>query len=319
LDGDLEPIDAGVGHPSLRTGTMYVVYNLGISGVPQKQQITAVHIPRRLHPVGPVDVVLYLHGHKDTDIYDSHHNLVSEDWDPEWNPTLRAHQTKNYKGIAEYLRVRGLLTDVEQGQKSLVFVAPTLSQHASSGDLTNPTKLQRFLDEVMKWLTVYGPYQVTPHLGNLILAAHSGGGSSMLTIAGFRDDVPECWGFDCVYGPEILPPKGTLTAKALDDWADEHYKKNSVESRWVIWSGKQKKRFRAFCSKTKNTNLEMLDLLSQYDGHVAVDVNPHFYQDGPNGSMERIPGNPRANVPAHHDVMTQYLTPCIQDCASLHG
>jgi hypothetical protein len=55
----------------------------------------------------------------------------------------------------------------------------------------------------------------TPTVGNIILAAHSGGGSAMLRLARSRQrstaNIRECWGFDCLYGEGV--------SKLWADWA----------------------------------------------------------------------------------------------------
>ena len=60
-------------------------------------------------------------------------------------------------------------------------------------------------------LKAYGPYKdATPTLGNLVLAAPSGGGVSMqrLATSGNRatSNVRECWGFDSLYNSGDVDP-----------------------------------------------------------------------------------------------------------------
>ena len=69
--------------------------------------------------------------------------------------------------------------------------------------------MDAFLDQVMAgidahFLTPAGT-PGKPTLRNIVLAAHSGGGAAMLTIAtnattGTNNKICEVWGFDCTYG-----------------------------------------------------------------------------------------------------------------------
>jgi hypothetical protein len=69
------------------------------------------------------------------------------------------------------------------------------------------------VDQILAALRAYGPYSgtnMTPVLGSLILACHSGGGYPMrrLALSGQRSAalIRECWGFDCLYntGDDVL-------------------------------------------------------------------------------------------------------------------
>jgi len=67
------------------------------------------------------------------------------------------------------------------------------------------------LEQVLEALRAYGPYKnQSPTIGNLILAAHSGGGSSMrlLATSGNRaaGKIRECWGFDSLYDSADVQP-----------------------------------------------------------------------------------------------------------------
>jgi hypothetical protein len=152
--------------------------------------MTGIFIPENYSPQAAVDLVLYLHGHK-TDKPGSD-ALIAEYWD------------KQYP-------VFGLREEINASGMNVILVAPTLALKSESGDLARPDGLDKYLDKVLVALKAYGPYKdATPTLGNLILAAHSGGGTYMrrLATSGNRaaGNVRECWGFDSLYNSGDVDP-----------------------------------------------------------------------------------------------------------------
>ena len=145
--------------------------------------MTGIFIPENYAVQPAVDLILYLHGHK-TDKPGSD-ALIAEYWD------------KAYP-------VFGLREEINASGMNVILVAPTLALKSEPGDLARADGLDKYLDKVLMALKAYGPYKdATPTLGNLILAAHSGGGMYMrrLATSGNRaaGNVRECWGFDSLY------------------------------------------------------------------------------------------------------------------------
>ena len=94
--------------------------------------------------------------------------------------------------------------------RNFVLVVPTLNDTSGAGLLTaTAANFDAYLDQVMAgigahFLTPAGT-PGTPTVKNIVLAAHSGGGAAMLTIATratstTNNNIREVWGFDCTYG-----------------------------------------------------------------------------------------------------------------------
>lgn len=151
------------------------------------KSMTGIFVPDNYQPRSTVDLIVYLHGHK-----------VWENWNP----------MKPNMSIDAYWRLAPwpLREDVNQSQKNVILVAPTLGPKSQSGRLVQAGGFDSFLDQVMAALKQYGPYngsQTPPSVGNIILACHSGGGLPMRQIAvnnnRYAIHIRECWGFDCTY------------------------------------------------------------------------------------------------------------------------
>lgn len=164
--------------------TLYVNIPLGSEGA--ARPMTGIYIPENYHPQPGVDLILFLHGFKaGTD---------RRRPDPGWT-------------IDQYWRLpcRAFREGVHASHKSVILVSPTLGQFSEPGMLTAPGGFDRYIDQVMAALATYGPYMSRrPAVGNIILAAHSGGGSPMALIAlanqRYTSLIRECWAFDSMYG-----------------------------------------------------------------------------------------------------------------------
>src|SRR4029077_18524799 len=118
--------------------------------------------------------------------------------------------TKKHEFIHDGLHLR---EDLNASGKRAVLIAPTLgpkpgSRHvADMGIFAKPTGGDEFLAEVVQWIVKYVPQyadripKVTPKIGKLVLAGHSGAGVILLTLAkGMKTPICEVWGFDSTYG-----------------------------------------------------------------------------------------------------------------------
>ncbi len=138
---------------------------------------TAIYVPQGYEPTKKPDIILYLHGHDGKQIAD----------------TLR---------MAPYAQLR---QDVTISNRDVIMVAPTLGPKSAPGKLGEAGGGDWYIDQVLEALGSDGPYKDggAPELGRLILACHSGGGKGMLAVATqlvkYRDNLKECWGFDCMY------------------------------------------------------------------------------------------------------------------------
>lgn len=164
--------------------TLYVNIPLGSEGA--ARPMTGIYIPENYHPQPGVDLILFLHGFK-----------AGPDRrrpDPGW--TINQYWRFPYRAFRE---------GVHASHKSVILVSPTLGQFSEPGMLTAPGGFDRYIDQVMAALATYGPYMSRrPAVGNIILAAHSGGGSPMTLIAlanqRYTSLIRECWAFDSMYG-----------------------------------------------------------------------------------------------------------------------
>jgi hypothetical protein len=279
--------------PRITSGTMYVKIPLHIGGRPD---MTAIFVPDGFSAAGPVDLILYLHGHTST------------------------------TSIKDYLTRRPYRKIVNESGKNVVFVAPTLGLHSEIGNLASRQGAFDFLDYVRRFLTEYGPYDDWPLLGVVVLAAHSGGGSGMLKLAKTYQGtlaMPEAWLFDCLYGagrptaaPEPLTVRDHDHAKAatMDAW--QRALAGSPEKDWYEWARLGHK-VRAFWGAGHTlTRTANLDLMWQLGPWPSVEVNPHFFRTGSEDGVLRIDPTPPP-VSAHDLVPQTVLGKCIRECSAL--
>ena len=180
------------------SATLYTAITLGGEGT--ARPMTGIFIPAGYRPVPRVDLVLYLHGHKE--------KFPSVSINGHWNRTRFPHYA--------------LREATNEGRKNVILAAPTLGARSQAGWLTEAGGLDRYVDRILASLRAYGPYSgtnMTPVLGSLILACHSGGGYPMrrLALSGQRSAalIRECWGFDCLYtkGNRYVEPDDVAWAK----------------------------------------------------------------------------------------------------------
>jgi hypothetical protein len=153
--------------------------------------MTGIFIPENYSPQKAVDLILYLHGHK-TQIPGSD-ALIAEYWDGQKYPVF------------------ALREEINASRKNVILVTPTLALKSEAGDLVRRNGLDNYLNKVLETLTTYGPYKgQSPTIGNLILAAHSGGGIYMRKLATSGNQaagkIRECWGFDSLYNSSDVEP-----------------------------------------------------------------------------------------------------------------
>jgi hypothetical protein len=167
--------------------TLYVHIDLDIVdqfGIPAAP-MTGIFIPQGYVAGSTVGMILYLHGHKGEQI---RQQAIDQYWNSQRFP---------YGALRE---------GTNAGRRNVILVAPTLGSRSAAGRLIRPGGLDAYLDQVLAALRAYSPHSrrgMTPSLGNLILACHSGGGKPMRQLVGGWDRaltrLRECWGFDCTY------------------------------------------------------------------------------------------------------------------------
>jgi hypothetical protein len=158
---------------------------------------TGVFFPSGFSFPPKIDVILYFHGFKLGEFEYINKYLNGND--------VFDDGKLSHKG----LRLR---EDIDTAGKRAVLIAPTMGEKpgssAQKGDMgifAKATGGDVFLAEVLRWIGKYVPQYtascVTPTLGNVVLAGHSGGGVILLTLAkGMKTPISEVWGFDSTYG-----------------------------------------------------------------------------------------------------------------------
>jgi len=175
--------------------TLYFEIDVGLDAT---NKTTGVYVPDLKQLGKEVDVVLYFHGHKDD-------------------------KTKTIKKV--FTDDRNLMREAlaQSKKKHFVFVAPQLGSKAEGGDLG--TGVQDLLEQVMNGLGAYMPLSPAPTVGNIVLAAHSGGGELLRPVAKQSYVDPkllEVWCFDCLYASWKDPSAARSDATYWIDWKKSH-------------------------------------------------------------------------------------------------
>jgi hypothetical protein len=158
------------------------------------KKMTAIYVPDGFKAEDETDVIIYLHGH-----LGGHPGFTEKQGKP-FSPSI-----KNYLNYSKkpYFNFRPI---VNNSGKSVVFVAPTLGAWSNYGQLA--TKFDDFVEQIIAAINEYifkerrlkGQFK----LGNIIIAAHSGGGAAMQDIgtqpkSQFAKQINAFWGFDSWY------------------------------------------------------------------------------------------------------------------------
>lgn len=173
-------------------------------------KMTAVYVPQNFKPDAEADLIIYLYGFVDghPKMKDAGGKKIIPSIKDYLDYSLTTDFTKAFaaargKPLNSYLDFRAILRN---SGKNVVFVAPTLGAKAQSGKLAGG--FDNYVDQVIWAINEYvfkgrglaGKLE----LRNLIIAAHSGGGSAMLKIAQqtksvYVKRIKEYWGFDAWY------------------------------------------------------------------------------------------------------------------------
>jgi hypothetical protein len=153
--------------------TVYLKIDVGAKG---QDPMTAVYVPSSFSVGQEIDLILYLHGHKGSDM--SIQKYLADD----------RFKLREEIGAAN--------------KEAFIFVAPTLDRGSGASFLTaSEGDAIAFLKQVMNGLDAYGPFS-SPSVGRIVIAAHSGGGAPMQKLVSFpffQKNVHEVWCFDCLY------------------------------------------------------------------------------------------------------------------------
>lgn len=161
------------------------------------RSLTGIFIRENYCTLKNVNLIVFLHGNK-------------------------ARKHEKWFSIDRYWKLKQFLLreEVNKSQKNVILVAPTLGPFNEPGSLTCPGGFDKFLKQVMEALKKYGPYagtNITPSIGNIILACHSGSGKVMQAIAMGTDssvtNIQEYWAFE---------PSFMGTSEEWKKWAELH-------------------------------------------------------------------------------------------------
>src|SRR5262249_11932484 len=243
---------------------------------------TGVYFPDGFPYNQNLDLILYLHGHG--------------------APPIDEYWTKKKFLLRE---------EVNDGNKRLALVAPTLGPRSESGSLTS-LGLDWYLDQVIEGIVQHAPEKVgqsaTMSVDNIFLACHSGGGEPMRKLAWeagsfvrkYGGKIRECWGFDCLYHPSNNPVKKEAPTENTSD----------TEENWFYWAqlNPQAKLF-VYYTDQGGTKIRAQNLERFVKNDPRFNINLGF------GNINR--GNvivSKSDVSDHYDVPKRYLKERINAC-----
>lgn len=192
--------------------TLYLDIDLSIpvaKGQAAAATLTAVFSPDPAQLGAQVDVLLWFHGHKG--------QLNKQ-------INLKGYSAQQYLSVDEFKFREFILTT---SKRKFLFVMPTLGDTSKAGVLGEQIQAEAFLQQVLNGVRANMNSKVTD-IGNIVLAAHSGGGAIMGTVAGFGgifNKVREIWGIDCTYG----------SGSAFTAWAKQPG--HTLDRLWVFSTG----------------------------------------------------------------------------------
>jgi len=197
-------VDASMAaEPSLRGRTIYASIPLGqdrarirdtnhrlvrgpLISLPAR---TGIFIPEAAQPSRRIDIIVYLHGFLT--------NVCGRNKTPGHYDQIDDYWKNPYFLLREGLCRTG---------RNFILVVPSLGPHAQAGALRTPGGFDRYMAAILAAIGKRGGAtgaQTPPDIGQIILAGHSAGGSTMRVIAtggdAYARKIRECWGFDCLY------------------------------------------------------------------------------------------------------------------------
>jgi hypothetical protein len=239
---------------------------------------TGVFFPSGFSFPPQIDVILYFHGFKLGEF-----DYINKYWNCK---DVFADGKLSHKGLC-------LRQDINTAGRRVVLIAPTMGAKPGSsaskedmGIFQNPTGGDDFLAEVLRWIGKFVPQYtgscVTPTLGNVVLAGHSGAGVILLTQAkGMKTPISEVWGFDSTYGED-----------------DFH---RDVVAEWLTLARLHRKDMNFFfhwATKGPGANAKELDEKAKAEGLTNVTVKQDAAAGADRGS----------NGPHFDTVITNFLT-----------
>ena len=146
--------------------------------------MTVVYAPAPKQLGAQVDVLLWFHGHK---------GQLNK------SVNLKGFSAGDYLNVPEF-KLRDLI--LKTSKRNFLLVFPTQGDTSKARLLSQQNQAEAFLQQVLNGVRVNMNPKVAD-IGKIVLAAHSGGGAIMSTMAWFGgtfDNVREIWCVDCTYG-----------------------------------------------------------------------------------------------------------------------
>ncbi|MFO1372214.1 MAG: hypothetical protein U1F42_07405 [Candidatus Competibacteraceae bacterium] len=192
--------------------TLYLNIDLSIQiakGQAAATALTAAFSPDPTQLGSTVDVLLWFHGHKG-----------------QLNKTtnLKGYSAQQYLSVNEFKFREFILST---SKRKFLFVMPTLGDTSGAGVLGEQAQAEAFLQQVVNGVKANMNKNVTG-IGNIVLAAHSGGGaimSKMIGYGGMFSKVREIWCIDSTY----------QSGSAFTTWAKQPG--HTLDRLWVFSTG----------------------------------------------------------------------------------
>src|SRR5262245_51994600 len=205
--------------------TLYLNINLDNGLTDDKSNsfgMTAVYLPDPAMVTDPVTVLLWFHGHKDGSTV----SLVNKSPNPKAPLNLKGYTIKQYLDVDEY-HLREFIA--KTSKRKFILVAPMLNDYSKAGLLGTEAEAEGYLAQVINGVNAHAKAKTKlTGPGNMILGAHSGGGSIMSKVCNYGGSfakTKEIWCVDCTYG----------SGPTFKEWAK---KKTSKGGRlWVFSTG----------------------------------------------------------------------------------
>lgn len=159
-----------------------------------KGRVTGAFVPCAARTAKTIDVIVYFHGFVET----CRGDLAK----------FGKRGMEYYWSVAPFDKLRSRL---DASGRAAVLIAPTLHEWVGArssgsdrgGDLHEKNRLDKLIGTVLDELKNRKAIDAGAAIGNIVLAAHSGGGKPMHDAIGatnaLRPKIRACWGFECVY------------------------------------------------------------------------------------------------------------------------
>ena len=174
--------------------TYYFETGLNIAGTLNK---TGLHVPVAAETEPKIDLIVYFHGFVGEVCKESASEFMKDGiqyyWKHDWFKKMRS--------------------ELDKSGRAAILVAPTLHRLVGAkgsgperhGNLDAANAFDKFVNSAMDTLEAAKAIRSGAEIGNIVLAAHSGGGLAMHDVLKAKNtlatQIRACWGFECLYYP----------------------------------------------------------------------------------------------------------------------